>query len=373
MVGLGLGIAGCVTGILGINLRPFLGAKAEIRVADLAFVPSPELSRVLAFGHNNSVARLRWIDSLSYLQLQFDKRDDTLPDGSHGFTRLYDGLLALDERFLPLYHHASLTVGSIAGRPGEALGYLLRGQMVAPHDFSLRQHAAALLVTEFDIETKSPEMFNQYLSAWADAMEDEGHRNGVWQWQAGLARRRFAGLDQVGYWRERLFATKPGTPLSDFIEGVLRDQIARYACSVLQRVADSRLAAGEPVRGIADLLDPERLNDVGSDVTWGPVGVGDLGQPTLRSDPWGYAFVWREDAVVSQGAQRHWLSGQVTRLNAEIASQAADRGEWPTSLDEARSWLEHWPKPVPGLDLVWRDRQVAIDDPGPAAEPWPLR
>src|ERR1043165_3865084 len=101
--GLGLVIVAGAVALLGWNSSRFLTAKHEIRAKDLDFLPAPEVAGVLALGHANTLAKLRWIDSFAYFQFQLDRQDDRVAGGGSGFQRLYATLIQLDPRFEPFY------------------------------------------------------------------------------------------------------------------------------------------------------------------------------------------------------------------------------------------------------------------------------
>jgi hypothetical protein len=371
-MGVGLLVASSFAVLLAMNLRPFVSAKPEIRVGDLNFLPSPEVAKVLAFGHDNSVARLRWIDSFSYLQLQFDRRDDSVAGGGSGFSRLYGNLLALDEHFIPVYQQAALCIGGIAGRPGEALGILMRGILANPDDFTLWQHAASMMVVDFNIEEVNPGAFDDFLGAWASQMTDEGYRNGVWQWQASLARRRFQGLEQLPYWLDRLRTTTDSSPLAIYIEKIIRTQLATYAVSKLNQVRESRLDAGLPCSNIQELLDPERLNAAKISVRWGPI-VSQSSNLALRSDPWGWPYQIEDGKVVSPGLRIDRFQNWLDNLNKHFPELAAKHGKWPDSLEEAYSWLEFPLYPIEGARMEWTGKQILYFTANPPDQPYDLR
>jgi len=367
-----LGVLGLAAGLIALNVRPFQRATPVIRVKDLSFLPSPEVVRFLAPGHRNSAQRLRWIDSFAYLQLQFDRRNDTVAGGSSGFTRLYDGLLALDERFVPVYHQAAMSLAGVVDHPHQALSYLLHGTMVIPEDFSLWQHAASILVTNMHAEESQPEMFDAFLTQWAAAMPDEGYRDTVFIWRRAMANRRFRGLDLFAHWQDRLVTTVPGTPMSEFIEGIMRVELVTYARSVVEAIAAARAEEGATIEGLAECLDGALLSRIGPNAEWGPF-IGVDGQPAWRSDPWGYPYAWEEGALVSPGLDLHDLRQRVAGVNDQIRARARERGHWPASLGDVVEWGIVLPELEAGQSLVYQQQRVELVVPPPPHDPWPLR
>jgi len=359
-------------GVFAINVRPFLKAKPEIRSKDLSFLPDPEVMRLLALGHPNSAQRLRWIDSFAYLQLQFDRRDDTVAGGDSGFTRLYDGLLALDEHFVPVYQAAALCQSGIVDHPAKALGYLYRGNMAVPHDFGLWQHAASILVTNFDAENRYPEMLDAYLTEWAEAMTDVGHRDSVFIWRQAMANRRFKGLDLYTHWQGRLQATTPGTPMALFIENLMRAELCKYAKGIVAQIVTARTAADLPVATLDDLLDSDVLNRIGMNAAYGPITAVD-GKPTWRSDPWGWPYAWDGTTLQSPGERMAHLEEMVAGVNDRIRNGARAKGHWPANLAEVSEWGIVLPDLQPGESLLYRDQIVALIAPEPPQPAWPLR
>lgn len=349
---------------VGWNARGLIGHERAVREKDLHFLPSPAVARVLASGHANSVSRLRWIDTFAYFQFQLDRKDDTIAGGGSGFERLYDMLIGLDPRFEPYYQHAALCLGGVVGRHQQELAYLQRGTLELPHATALWRLAAAVLVTYFDWDEHQPRNLDRFLAAWADAETDDAARASVWQWQRSLARRRLAGLEQVPYWLERLHATSAGSPMSAYIEGVLREQLARYAVDELTAVAVARRAAGEPVERIEDLLDGPRLAARRLHPQLGPVAtVG--GRMALRSDPFGHPYALQGDRVVSPGLAHLDFVKAVAGADRKLQSIAPDRG-WPEDLAGAAAAGIGLPEAPAGAAIEYRDRHLVARLPDPA-------
>lgn len=363
---------GLTAGLVGLNVRPFLRAKPEIRSKDLSFLPSPAVIRLLAVGHFNSAQRLRWIDSFAYLQLQFDRRDDAVAGGQSGFTRLFDGLLALDPHYHQVYQHAAVCLNGVITDPHRALSYLVRGTMEIPDDFFLWQHTAAVLTTNFKWDETHPEAFDSFLTEWAEAMTDPNQRDAVLIWRQQHGRRSFRGLDIFAYWQERLVPTAENSSMARFIEGVMREELVKYAQETVTAIRKERAARGLLTDSLADCLDSKALNAVGIQAQWGPIHAVD-GQPQWRHDPWGWPFGWEDGRLTSPGLERHRLTEWVHGINDRVRKQAQERGRWPTSLTEITEWDISLPPLQTDQELIYRDQVVELIMVPPPFEPWPLR
>jgi hypothetical protein len=361
-------LAGAVLIILvGWNGQRFRNHEQVIRAKDLSFLPSPEVARVLAFGHANSLARLRWIDAFAYFEFQLDRKDDTVAGGGRGFERLYDTLIALDPHFAPFYQHAALAVGGILGRHDRELGYLMRGLMELPHETSLWRHAASVLYVTYQWDERQPLLMDAYLDSWAAAEDDPMQKRAVWEWKAGMARRRFHGLEQIPYWLDRLAETPPGTPMGDYIEATIREQVAVYGVAELNAVLADRRAAGLPVARVEDLLDPERLNARHLDGRFGPVQADAAGRPVLRDDPYGYPYALRDGVVVSPGHELYRFQRRIMGCNIKL------RGAVFADVAAIRASGFVLPEVPAGVAIEWRDGALVTTLPTPPAKPMPLR
>jgi hypothetical protein len=203
-------------------------------------------------------------------------------------------------------------------------------------------------------------------------MSDEGYRNGVWQWQASLARRRFQGLEQLSYWLDRLRTTPPSSPLEGYVEDVIRAQLATYASEKLSEVLSNRLEAGLPCASLNDLLDPVRLNAAKISNRWGPIVMNGSAMG-LRSDPWGWPYQIEDNRVVSPGLRIARYQKWLDNLNMYFGNIAAKHGKWPDSFNEAFSWLENPLKPVAGTSLSWEGKQFVYRTGIPPDQPYDLR
>lgn len=402
--GMLLVIACCAVGLVGWNISRFVGAEGRIRAKDLTFLPSPAAARLLALGHTNTLAKLRWIDSFAYFQYQLDRLDDRVAGGGSGFERLYATLVHLDPHFRAFYEHAALNLAGILGRDQEGLAFLQLGTLNLPHDTAIWRNLASILSYDIRWEERLPGAFDQFLTAWAAAEVTDGGRDQVWHWKAGLAKRKLPGLEQLPYWFEKLRATTPGSPTGDYIEAVVREQIARYGERELNgllavwRIRHGGLASTtsefianrdliDPLQPVVgdDKLVPPRIEDLldrqallrrypGGMPVYVPVTVvGD--RPTLRNDPYGMSWELLGGRVVSQGLRRQRYERQVAWFNALLERHAAKVGRWPGSLEEAIALPLSMPFPPPpaGATVSLRGHQVVVVWNPEPKNPWPLR
>jgi hypothetical protein len=404
--GLPLVIACCAVALVGWNVSRFVGAEGRIRAKDLTFLPSPATARLLALGHTNTVAKLRWIDSFAYFQYQLDRLDDHVAGagGDSGVVRLYDTLIHLDPHFRAFYEHAALNLAAVLGRQQQGLAFLALGTLNLPEDTLIWRNLASTLSSEYRWEQHLPGAFDGFLSTWAAAETSEGGRQQVWHWKAGLARRKLPGLEQMPYWLEKLRATAPGTPSGDYLEGVVREQLARYGERELNGLlAVWRIRRGGTARTTSefianrDLLDPlapavdndrlvpaqiEELLDRPLLVRRYPQGmpafvpvavVGD--RPVLRNDPYGLAWELHGGQVVSQGLRRQTYERRLAWFNVELQRHAAAAGRWPDSLPAIAALALKRPLPPPPEDgrLELKDHWVTVVWNPEPKNPWVLR
>jgi hypothetical protein len=375
-LGLGSLIAACALALLGWNASRFVVAKPKIRAKDLSFLPAPVVAKVLSLGHGNSVAKLRWIDSFAYFQYQLDHKDDTVAgEGGGGFKRLYETLIALDPKFLPFYEHAALNIGGVLGRHDVALAFLQRGLLELPRSTSLWQGVAAELKVYFHWEEQQPRNFDALLTCWQEAEISPGNQYAVIRWKKFMGVRAFHGLEQVPYWRTQLAASRPGTPTGDFIEDSLREILARFGQGELQALVDAyRATHSDPPERLELALEPPLLRQRYSEglPVDGPVAL-DHDRPWLRDDPYGFPWFYARGEVFSIGLNQIEMETLITKVNNRLVGMARERGRWPTSLEEIRSWGLFLPESVPGGTLALDGQTVSVAwsvKPGP---PWPLR
>ncbi|HYE04909.1 MAG TPA: hypothetical protein VEL07_05230 [Planctomycetota bacterium] len=367
----------CAVALIGWNVGRFHGAEARIRTKNLDFLPSPTVARAMALGQASTAAKLRWIDSFAYFQLQLDKRDDRVSGSgsSGGFQRLYDMLIGLDPLFEPFYEHASLCTSGVLEQHHLALGYLLRGTMEKPHSTSLWRNAAAMLHAQFQYSERRPDLFDDFLKQWAEHELDPDQRQAVWIWQANLARQKFAGLAQLPQWFERLRASSPRTPMGDYIEDVVREQLARYGVNELQALADAtsarRLAA--PVT-LGEILDPAAIQarypqgvPEFSPVVPLPGGFATLG------DPWGYPYALVDGKVVSPGWERVRYEQRLAALNHYFETRRSSGEEIPERVADLPGAGIELPPPPLGASVRLDDGRLVAEWTPPPQTPYDVR
>ena len=128
-LGLPFVLACCALALVGWNISRFVGAEGRIRAKDLTFLPVPEVARLLAVGHTNTVAKLRWIDSFAYFQWQLDRQDDRVAGGGSGVERLYATLIQLDPNFRVFYEHAAINLSGVLSHHQSALAEIGRAHV----------------------------------------------------------------------------------------------------------------------------------------------------------------------------------------------------------------------------------------------------
>lgn len=387
--------------LLGWNTSRFLVAKPEIRAKDLEFLPAPETARVLALGHNNTLAKLRWIDSFAYFQYQLDRKDDTVAGGGSGFKRLYETLIELDPKFQPFYEHAAMNTSGVMEQHWISLSFLMRGIQELPQSRELWRSAAANLKTFFAWDSQLPMQFDAFLAQWEAAEDLPEAKRLVWDWKRGFGSHAFKDLEQLPYWLDQLKATKPGTPNGDYIEGTIRELLARYGVRELNALAATwRIVQGgvprtrqELVENLA-LIDPFRpTREEGPMLTsfselldaglvrrrypkglppFGPLAVSD-GRLVLRSDPYGRPWTLRDGWVTSTGQVQTSYERNMGKLTAALLDLAQKQGRWPATLDEAKAMGLSLPAAPEGGTVRLDDRRLVVDWAVEAGEPWPLR
>ncbi len=370
---LALGIAVLALGLVGWNVSRFIGAEAKIRTKDLSFLPSPAVGRLLALGHTNTAAKLRWIDSFAFFELQLERRDDTVAaTGESAFLRLYQLLIDLDGHFLPYYDHSTLNLGGIQSRHQDVLSLLQLGILNQPHDPQLWRLLAVELYTAFHFEEKQPHAFNAILDQWHEAMEDPQQAQQVWDWKVNFGRRREQGLDQIPYWMSQL-GTAQG-PTREFILQTVREQISLYgAARLTSLVARFKAARGFVPVALADVVRPEwmRLEWPAGLPGEAPIKVLPGAGLVLRPDAYGQPYRLQADGtVVSDGVAQFRFGGRVAQAEVALEKAATTLGHWPASLAEVTAAGVALQEPPAGG--VWRldGKSLVVDWPPAPERPW---
>ena len=398
---LGLSIVLGAVGLVGWNSSHFLTAKPVIRSKNLDFLPAPETARVLALGHTNTVAKLRWIDSFAYFEYQLDRKDDRVAGGGSGFSRLYETLIDLDPQFEPFYEHAALNLSGVLSQHGNALAFLLRGTHEIPKSTSLWRNTVVTLKTFFQLDVRLPAQFDAFLAAWEQAEEDPAAKRMVWDWKRQFGFGSFTGLEQLPYWLTQLQSSTPGSPTGEYIEGTIRDLLARYGARELQSLlATWRIARGgipatraelaqnltvmnplNPVvlegpypSDLSRLLDPKLLRHRYPEglPPFGPIGEV-AGRLMLKTDPYGIPWQREANNIISRGQLRARLNVLIGGVNAQLLELAQRHGSWPKTLEEATTLGLKLPVVPDDGQLRLDDRQVVIDWSVEPGAPWVLR
>lgn len=349
------------------NGSRFIGTVPKPRAKELDFLPSPAVARALSLGQPTAVAKLRWIDSFAYFQLQIERLDDRVAgsDTRGGFERLYDTLISLDPLFVPFYEHAVLNTSGVLKQRHVGLGFLLRGLQARPAETSLWRLASAELSVGFDWTRRNPQALDGWLQAWEDAEPDEAGKQLVRDWRRGLALASVEGLETLPYWLEQLRSTKAGSPLGNFVEDTVRELLAHHGTVVLPKIVWPELPGGAVV---PDPLAVARQWPRGVPV-WAPVAV----DGSLRSDPYGRAWRWSAGKVVSPGLQQARFRKMTMGQRLAVQAEADKRGRPPRDLAEVRAWGIELPEPPEGGRWNFSERLPHVDWPEPLQEPWKLR
>jgi hypothetical protein len=329
------------------------------------------VARAMSLGQPTLAAKLRWIDSFAYFQFQLARLDDRVAgeDRRGGVARLYETLIDLDPQFIPFYEHAVLNAGAILGQHQVALGFIERGLLEHPRHTGLHRQEAAELAVTYDWSNRQPALLDRILQAWADAETDATGRQLVADWRRGLAFRHVRNLETLPYWIEQLHATRPGTPLGDFVESTIRELLAQHGEQELpQLLAGSHEA--DPLR-----VDPlrVRIQYPQGIPSWSSVADGPTGL-ILRNDPFGWPY--RRDGkggVLSPGREQLRFLSRHTMLRLDLEARARREGRPPADAAEAAAWGFPLPTPPDGgrWDLSAPAPQVVWPDP--PAPPWKLR
>ncbi len=374
-------------GLIAWNSLRFHQAKAEIRMKDLTFLPSPEVAKVLALGQRSTAAKLRWIDSFQYQQLMFDRKDDSLPGSSQGvFQRLYDTLIDLDPGFPPYYDHATLNLAGIMDKPHLAMGYLLRGTIELPHCTQIWRQYAAMLTVNYKMEERNPELLDSVLNQWHEQELDEIQARQVREWKASLAKRVFRGAEQLDWWLGRLDPkiTPSGTPNYEFVLQTVREQLVKSAVDQMTAVAKERPDLVLGLHPASDASWDELANQLaarfarlaGNGKRVPPLALAPIQRVLpagwqLRPDPWGLPWRYADGKFSSSGLERRRYEQKLAMANFAIADKARSAGRWPTTVAEVRALGVTIPEPPADGAIAVKGQGVAVDW-SVTGEPWPL-
>jgi hypothetical protein len=356
--------AAATAAVLAVNLARFADTTPVIRTKQFDFLPAPEVARVLACGHHGTAAKLRWIDSFAWFQWQLDHPGSVREVGGvSAMKRLYDTLIALDPRFEPFYLHANLNLSGVLQRREEAVALLARGTHELPRSMDLWRNLVSELVVNFKLEERQPHQLAGLLDAWAAAVPPD-ERGQIWQWRQALARRKALGVDQIGYWLDRIQETPPGSPYEAFLVEAAREAMARLAVERLSPL----IAAAGPGADAGSLADPALLARVH------PRGIP-AGLPIrdgrLLPDPWWHPWRITASGAVSVGWERIRIERRLPGTNQAIAERAKRDGRQPTDLAEAIAWAGLPAHPSDGT-WTWDGRALGVSwtpAPEPAWQP----
>lgn len=367
--------------VLSWNVSRFVGAEAKIRKSEhINYLPSPEMARVMSFGHAGAQSKFQWINSFTYWQHQLDANEAA---GREVFYRLYDNVITLDPYFLPFYEYALLTLGGSGGDQNKELGLMFRGLSYLPESRSLWKNLMAILVTGYDAEVNNPDFLESQLKAWAEAERAHQQRlerehnvtfeidfaEQAERWLKMIAVRHSRGLGQAHYWAEQLYdrLDKPQSTGAEKARETLREQIARFQLDRLQQQLDQwhvrygpwcwwiALLAYVPVEPLESGLAP-----------W----LNPFYKTTTPLDPYGYAYTIHEGEIVSLGLEigrfRRYVSETVNR---HLEAQSRESG-WFTSIEEVSEALPWLIDPPKGCRYRLFDGLIALEVPEPVTDAW---
>ncbi len=349
--------------LLGWNAARFIDAKPAIRTKDLDFLPSGEVARLLAMGHDNTVAKMRWIDSFAYFEKQIDAKDDRVAaTGESTFVRLYDMLLTLDPKFPDYYGAAAMNLGCIPDRHLETLRFLQKGILELPNNQQMWQMTAAELKVFFKFEERQPVAFDAFLNAWYDAMEDDQLKQQVWDWKRSSSRRQIKGLEQLPYWLDRLKTAKQGSTTREFIVSTIREQIVRYHLLELGKLVEAhQKLKGFPPIQLADLLRAEIQDQVYS---------GTSARPVLETDPYGWPYELKAGKPFSLGMKIAEFQTLVQSTNVALSQIAIRDKAWPRTLEAVKASGLALPDPPGQGTWVLEGTVLRVDWPRAPAPAW---
>ncbi len=354
--------------VLAWNGSQFIGTVPKPRAKDLDFLPSPIVAQALSLGQGTALAKLRWIDSFSYFQLQIDRLDDSVAgaDPRGGFERLYDTLISLDPLYRPFYEHAVLNTSGVLRHHRAGLAFLMRGLQEMPQDTGLWRLASAELAVSFEWAKRNPQALDRWLGTWEDSEPSEEGKQLVRDWRRGLAFTKVEGLETLPYWLEQMQRTQPGSPLGDFVESTVRELLAQHGTLVLPTVCEKQLLPWGAVQLDAQLVVRRWPH---GPPPYGPIAA----DGSLRPDPYGWLWRQKGERVVSPGQEHVRFLKQTAGARLSIQAEADKRGRSPRDQAEAAEWGFTLPAPPDHGTWVFRDHLPTVHWPDPPAEPWKLR
>lgn len=375
---------GIATAVIGWNGARFMATRQQTRTKDLDFLPPPVVAQALSLGQQSALAKLRWIDSFAYFQLQLDRQDDRVAgaDRRGGFERLYEALIAMDPWFLPFYEHAVLNTGGVMRQQQVALSFIMRGLSSMPRETALWRMASAELAVSFGLTKRLPAVLDRWLNAWSDHEDDADGRQRVLDWRRGLAFANSEGLETLPYWLEHLRATKPGTPVAEYVESTLRVLLADHGAKELEMVCGALVLPSRvnPIMAPALLpggrLRPDRrlvaIRWPRQAPPWSAVRW-DGTELAVRCDPFGYEWIWSGGRIVSPGREHMRFVQRVSAVRQALEAEANARGRSPRDAAEAAAWGVELPDPPFGGRWSFANRLPEVVWPEPPHQAWPLR
>lgn len=392
--------------LLTYNAQRLIGAPAIVRTKDLEFMPTATTYRLLSYGHTNTLAKLRWVDSFSYILLQIDKRDDALigfqhGEGAGGFERLYRALIELDPYFDSYYHYASLGASLGSDNKDLAIYIYQLGTHYLPDEMAMWQGLLASLKTYKGYSLKA---MNSVLAAWFDSTTDENTQRLVLRWKKFHEKQTYSGLENVYFWAQKISTHAANSVIGETIDATLRAKITEFHLEELNELAEKMQQAPVDIQSIMnDQLLAQRFATTGTlpmtfavdYVLWGPFEFSQTvyaqlmnthsdGKRVLRcraadmrlnKDPYGFEYQIRDGKFMSLGLQRYQYESQVLAFNYHLGIRATDTGRWPKDTPEALEWIkDYYVSPPAGMHVHYARQQLSLSiDQDSTRVLWDLR
>ncbi len=360
-------LCGCC--VLAWNVQRFVGAKAVYRSSShLDFVPSPAMARAMSLGHRNTFAKLRWIQSFSYAQHQFEARDDTIAgsDRRGGFVRLYETLLHLDPYFEPYYTHGTLMTSGIVGDHQSALYFLWSGIHILPHNFSIWNNAAAHIVSFFDYENRHPHLMQALLEEWVACMEYPEQTSLPLHWISGLGTRKSSvELQQARYWVQKAHETSRNHWQYSFIRSRALIALSKLGIHYLTPLlVEAPLVHTAPVdfqklglNRALQLSDIQLTNKktIGQLLQYGILSHDPAIGYQLNPDPFGFPWLLSSEGIISTGLERAYFDDRLASYSRQLRGAIELKHKRPQNQAELEEWGIVLPEPPVGCT-------ISIDD-----------